>query len=283
VPRPPRLTSWPVVLTAALASLLALTPAAARTPTKGRAPATRRAPAITVILEHGRIVIDTDVASLGLVLQELGWPAAFVATGAPLRITFHSAAAGIAVRRRLGDANYVVVESTAGRGELRLYPEGRGNDLARRRTLVDDLARSAPRPRRPEDSGLITRLREQIYAGASPTQRARAMEELAAHASDDLILDTALELLRREENADVIESALDALEDVESVPVSPLMTFIARERRGALRSQAIDLLGKHGGADASARDFLKKLAAGADEPRVREAARSALEDLASSD
>src|SRR5688572_16516737 len=77
-----------------LISLLLLAPAEARTEAQGQPstvlrPASRsRMPAILIIIEDGRIAIEADVASLDTVLDEIGWPQAFVRTGAPLRIMF---------------------------------------------------------------------------------------------------------------------------------------------------------------------------------------------------
>ena len=277
-----------------LLSLLA--PAEARTETQGQPstavrPAARsRMPAILVILEDGRITIEADVASLDAVLDEIGWPQAFVRTGAPLRIMFSGLSARLAVQRRLKEVNYVVVESKADRGEIQYYANDRDSQLASFTPPSREQPGRPPafqghqpgpvRPGRRTDPALTAALRERLHVASTPTEKARALDELALHAEEDVVRDIALELLGREQNADVLESALEALDDVRNVPIRPLMEFITRERRKDLRVQAIEIVGRHARNDAAARDLLTRLSAGREEEAIKRAARSALEDLA---
>jgi hypothetical protein len=245
--------------------------------------------AVLVILEYGRITIEADPDTLDAVLHEVGFPQAF-RTGAPLRITFANAPARKAVLGRLRDANYVVVESRAGRGELRLYPE----DQDRPTRLTGFTPGFTPggrdhprlsagpavrRTRGGSDPALVSSLRQQLYIAGTPAERARALDELALHADDGLVREAALEMLVREQSSDVLESALQALDNLRVVPIRPLLDYIGRERRTDLRVQAIELVGRHGGGDLSAREALARISTGREDESVRRAARSALEDI----
>lgn len=246
-------------------------------------------PPILVIIEYGRIAIEADLASLDTVLQEVGWPQSFIRTGAPLRIMFSGPAARLAVQRRLKDVNYVVVESKAGRGEIQYYPNDRDSQLA---GFTPPAGREPGRPpgvqgrppgpfrsARGTDPAVVAALREQLHVASTPTEKARALDELALYAEEDVVREAALELLGREQNAEVLESALEALDDVRKVPIRPLLDFIARERRKDLRVQAIEMVGRHGGNDSAARELLTRISAGREDESVKRAARSALEDL----
>jgi hypothetical protein len=276
-----------------LLSLLLLVPVEARTQPPGsasnRASARSRMPPILVIIEYGRISIEADVASLDTVLTEVGWPQAFVRNGAPLRIMFSGSAARLAVQRRLKDVNYVVMESKAGRGEIQYYPNDRDVQLANMTPPVRDAGRPAPampnrqpgpfRPTRGTDPAVVAALREQLHVAATPTEKARALDELALYAEEDVVRDTAVEMLGREQHAEILESALEALDDVRRVPIRALLDFINRERRKDLRVQAIEMIGRHGGNDIAARELLTRISTGRDDESVKRAARSALEDL----
>ena len=277
--------SWAAVLLSVSLGLpsgaQAATPARPASQVRTLDPA-RTAP-ILVIIEHGRITIEAEAASLDAVLQEIGWPQAYLRTGAPIRFVFSSSAAKLAVQRRLKDANYVVVESRAGRGEIRLYPDERGNRVVAGVPLgpQDQHRLVTPPTRRPRgtDPALVASLRQQFYTGSTPSERARALDELALYAEEDVVRETALDVLGREQNAELLESVLEALDNLKTVPIRPLLDFIARERRPELRVQAIELVGKHGGNDLSARDVLGKISTSRENETVRRAARSALEDL----
>jgi hypothetical protein len=248
-----------------------------------RTPGAARTPPILVIIEHGRIAIEADAASLDSVLQEIGWPQAYLRTGSSLRFVFSSSAAKVALQRRLKDANYVVVESKAGRGHIRLYPDERGNRVTAGVPAgpwdQPRLITTAVRLPRRNDPALVASLRQQFYTASTPAERARALDELALYAEEDIVRETALDVLGREQNAELLESVLEALDNLKTMPVRPLLDFIARERRPELRVQAIELVARHGGNDPAARDLLGKISAGREDEAVRRAARSALEDL----
>jgi hypothetical protein len=125
----------------------------------------------------------------------------------------------------------------------------------------------------------VSSLRQQLYIAATPAERARALDELALHADDGLVREAALEMLVREQSSDVLESALQALDNLRVVPIRPLLDYIGRERRNDLRVQAIELVGRHGGGDLSAREVLGRISTGREDESVRRAARSALEDI----
>jgi hypothetical protein len=246
-------------------------------------------PPILVFIEYGRISIEADVASLDTVLNEIGWPHAFVRNGAPLRIMFSGSAARLAVQRRLKDVNYVVLESKAGRGEIQYYPNDRDVHLANITPQGREPGRPAVpmpnrqpgpfRPTRGTDPAVVVRLREHLHVASTPTEKARALDELALYAEDDVVRDTALEMLGREQHAEVLESALEALDDVRRVPIRALLDFINRERRKDLRVQAIEMVGRHAGNDIAARELLTRISTGREDESVKRAARSALEDL----
>jgi hypothetical protein len=278
-----------------LLSLLLLAPAEARTQTPGpslspgRAAARSRMPPILVIIEHGRISIEADIASHDTVLGEVGWPRAFVTNGAPLRIMYSGSAARLAVQRRLKDVNYVVMESKAGRGEIQYYPNDRDVQLANIAPQAREPGRPPAampnrqpgpfRPTRGTDPAVVAKLREQLHLAASPTEKARALDELALYAEEDVIRDTAIEMLGRETHVEILESALEALDDVRRVPIRALLDFINRERRKDLRVQAIEIIGRHAGNDVAAREVLTRISTGREDESVKRAARSALEDL----
>jgi len=74
--------------------------------------------------------------------------------------------------------------------------------------------------------------------------RAQAMSQLSRTPDRDRVVETALGLLGRDRETVVLDSALDALRSLGSIPVDSLIEFAANsERDPRLRVRAIELLG----------------------------------------
>jgi hypothetical protein len=122
--------------------------------------------------------------------------------------------------------------------------------------------------------------RERERTGLDPGRP--EVEELAARLDgmdEEGALRTALDVLARERDPEVLETALGGLMGLESVPVEPLLEFAERQRNPDLSIQALELLSEHGRSDPRVSDLLTKLARESKNAEVREAAQDLLEDL----
>jgi hypothetical protein len=253
---------------------------------------------LSVTVKGGQLSVDADGVPLTKVLHEIARQARitvyFEKGGKPqssdpeVRTKFDAMPLEDGLRRLLRDRNFVLVQSAAGLAEVWVYDREGTQEFARlgRNQRAAERAARRPvdgerRPRAEPEPVNSAELLQQIRAGGDPEERAEALEELAATADDAIVRDTAVEVLERESHQRLLDAALESLAGLETVPVDPLLAFLGRQRPAELRSRAIELLGEHGGRDPRVRQLLQGLARTERDEEVRDAARSALEDLTS--
>jgi HEAT repeat protein len=250
--------------------------------------------ALSVSVGEGRVSLEAEGEPLTQVLEELARRANITvffekgAREAPADVAVRARFDGVpledAVRRLLRDRNFILVHSATGLAEVWVYDKEGKREFARLGREAGPPERSTRRTDRAagRDADAIptAQLLERIRGAGDPDERVQAIEDLAASADDVVVRDAAVEVLQRESNPQVLESALESLAGLPAVPVDALLEFIGRDRTPELRSRAIELLGEHGGRDPRVRQVLQNLARTERNEDVRDAARSALEDLA---
>ena len=248
---------------------------------------------VTVRLQKDRLSINAREAALREILVELSRATGIqvylavdlegrVAAEATT-ISFKGLTIEEGLRRLLRGKNLILVYSQAGLSEIRIYGEGSrefrrltvGRPQPSRRAQT---AQRAPRPPRGvvEDFAELTRLRAEALENPDPAARSAALDRLSRN--EKLAVQTALEILERERDPEVLESALDILGGQESVPLDPLFK-VATHPEPTVRLQALELLSEHGEGDSRVRDLLKKIVQTDRNREVRETARSLLESL----
>jgi hypothetical protein len=182
--------------------------------------------------------------------------------------------------------NFILVYSPAGLIEARVYMEGRGEFRrlpvkAKQTPQRPKGAQTADRPSggAEDDPAHLARLRGAAIGHPDPAERSTALEKLAESDDEKLALETALEVLDRERNPEVLESALDILLGQESVPLEPILKLAAADREPDVRIRALELLGEHGKRDRRVLELLRNLDKNDKHDEVRESARSLLRDL----
>jgi hypothetical protein len=130
------------------------------------------------------------------------------------------------------DTNFVILFIPGGPAQLRVYPD-RGGVLRN-----DAVTEAAPAPADAEED---ERLRAEALASPDSDRRAAALHRLLG---TELGLKTALEVLARETDAEVLKSALDVLTGYTSVPLEPIFTAV-RNQHPEVRIQALELLTLH--------------------------------------
>ena len=126
-----------------------------------------------------------------------------------------------------------------------------------------------------------TRLRAEALGNPDPEQRVAGLEELASGDYPELALETVVKVLGSERVADVLQSALTIAGGMDTVPLEPILTFVAdnRVQDSGVRIQALELLSEHGQTDPRVRELLRRIARSDKDKDVRESAKSLLEDL----
>lgn len=254
------------------------------------------APRVAVTLQDARLSVNARAVPLKEILIEISrlsgiqffLEAALDAQAAREEITVTLKALPIeeGLRHLLRQKNFVLVYSPAGLTEARVYLEGKGEF----RKLAVGTKRPPPNPRiakqtsRPSEGAVaesdqIARFRSEALSNPDPAERSAALDRLAESADQALARETVLEVLERERNPEVLESALSVLQDQESVPLEPVLRFAAATRTPTLRLRALELLSEHGKGDPRVRELLSSLARNDRDEEVREHAQSLLEDL----
>jgi len=203
-----------------------------------------------------------------------------------LTVSFQALPLEEGLRRLLRHKNFILVYSSAGLTEVRVYMEGKG-EFQRLRVEAKQPpqrpkgAQTADRPPggAEDDPARLARLRGEALGHPDPAERSTALEKLAESDDEKLALDTALEVLDRERDPEVLESVLDLLSGQESVPLGPILKFVATDRGPAIRIRALELLGEHGKQDPRVSELLKTVARNDKNEEIRAIARSLLEDL----
>ncbi len=188
-----------------------------------------------------------------------------------------------ALRRALQGKNYILIYSAAGLSEVRVFGEGKKS--ARYVAVEPKPSRQGPKSRRPTGQPTSAteddpaRLRSEALGNPDPAERASALDRLAGSSDQALTVATALDVLEREREPEVLESALSLLSVQESVPLEPLLRFATTARDPAHRTQALEMAAEHGKGDPRVRSLLGRLSTTDKAEEVREAAQRLLDDL----
>jgi hypothetical protein len=183
------------------------------------------------------------------------------------------------LRRVLQNKNFMLGYSASGLTQVRIYREGR-RDLGRAAPASRAGRKSAIQPPAgvPNDPASIVRLKNEALGGSDPGARATAFSHLAG-ADQKVAMETALMILDRDRDPQVLGIALEMVLAQESPPLEPLFKFVATGRDPGLRAQALEVLSSRGQRDPRIRKLLTTLATTEANPELRETAKSLLEDL----
>jgi HEAT repeat protein len=141
-------------------------------------------------------------------------------------------------------------------------------------------APAPPAPLRPrEDPARLAWLRGEAIYNPDAAARSQALEQLAASSDHRLILETALEVLERDRDPRVQQGALDALVELPTIPIEPVLRLVNTSPSTRVRVQALELLSDHRGNEQQVRELLRTLARVDRDQHVRRTAQSLLNDL----
>jgi hypothetical protein len=127
-----------------------------------------------------------------------------------------------------------------------------------------------------EDLSRVKRLHADAIGHPDPQKRSSALGRLAATADPSVVMETIVEVLERESNAQVLERALDIARDQEALPVEPLLNFAMSAGLESVRIKAIKRLSEYAGADGRVRRALRVLTTDP-APGVRQTAQQLLD------
>ena len=150
------------------------------------------------------------------------------------------------------DTNLVVIYGPDGTAEVRTYADGDGSETSA------------------EEPDETARLRAQALGSADAGERASALHALLG---SEVGLQTALDVLARDREAEVLKNALDVLTGYPTLPLDPIFTAVRNEDPG-VRIQALELLTLHRERDPRVADVIARAAASDDDEAVRETARA---------
>ena len=271
-------------------------------------------PRVSATARDGLVTLSAQNASLREILTEFGRASGIeiylessVTADDATTIAFDGAPPEDGLRRLLRAKNFMFIYSGGSLSQVRVYTEGRG-EFQRLPTETKGQSPRATPMRNPQgptgppspssaatsekgqaaDQGSAAapdkeaiRLRAQALGNPDPDQRVAGLEELAASDYPQLALDTAVKVLGSERVADVLQSALSVVAGMDTVPLEPILTFIAdnRVQDAAVRIQALEILSEYGQDDPRVRELLRRLAKSDKDKDVRESAKSLLEDL----
>ena len=90
-----------------------------------------------------------------------------------------------------------------------------------------------------------SRERDQTAAATPNAEQQSEMLRRLADRNDPAVRDAAVDILARATQPELIEDALDVLDNLETVPAEPLLAFAGGQRPAALRGQALRVLVRH--------------------------------------
>jgi hypothetical protein len=242
------------------------------------------APGLSVTASGSLIQIRAEGATLAHVLREIGRVAGLAVLveegadlpGPSIAATLHVASAEEALRRLLRDRDHVLVTSPAGVLEIRIYG------------TAPEAARPAGAPARrgePAPAGVTEptpdplQLRADALMHADPEERALALDRLVGTDAGDVARGAVLAVLDGEHDPRVLETALDLLDGLETLPLEPLLGWVARRHEPALRIRALTMLRERAENDGRVHRILSTLGQREEDETVRAAARALLGDL----
>jgi hypothetical protein len=132
----------------------------------------------------------------------------------------------------------------------------------------------------PDDPVEVGRLRQTVLNGPDASARAEALDELSNIRNTELLVDTLAQVLAGERDSKVLQTLFEvAAQQHDRIPSEALRTFVTSDRDGTPRAQAVELLADQAGDDLATRALLRSLATNDVSDEVREAAKTALENM----
>jgi hypothetical protein len=251
-------------------------------------------PRIEVTYRDGSLSVRSSGASLHAVLVEISRRTGVdiaLETGLakPLAeetvaVDFEDVPLEDGLRRLLGPRSTILLYDARGLTEVRIYVEGTGAFRSVRPATGPGGARQgvAAREMTDDDRERARRMDQQREReGHAPhvEQLVRTLDDLSRRGDEQGAVRTALDVLERERDPEMLETALNGLLGVESVPVDPLLRFAEAQVSPDLSIQALEILSEHGRSDPRVTGLLSKLSRQGSSEAVREAARNLLDDL----
>ena len=177
------------------------------------------------------------------------------------------------LRRLLGPRSYILSYAEAGPSEpvgvTKLVVLAKGRERLR--------AGEAPAVR------FVVPTPQAMPAELDAARRREAVEALAASEEPGRHLNILLAVLKQDEDSDVREAALDALESLETFPLEPLAEVAMRDPQPSVRMRALELLGERGKNDRGVEAVLQRASTADPDDEVREAASSFLDSFDNED
>ena len=232
-------------------------------------------------------------------------------TAASTSLVFEARPLEEGLRLLLRERHFVLVYSADGLAEIRVYGDGTGEfrrlaggtetrraerraaKAARKaaatpeRQALREAVRSAEQSADlsqgiPQDGPLadLAPFRAQALTDPDPMRRTTGLYEMVKRGSQRLVAETALEMLDRERDPELLQIALDLVSAQESVPLDPIVRLARSEAAPAVRIEALNVLAiEGGGEDARVTELLGHLAKNDKDSGVRRAAQRLLQDL----
>jgi hypothetical protein len=161
------------------------------------------------------------------------------------------------------ETNLVVIYGPDGTAEVRAYADG-----GRPRIEADSATPNAEASA--EEREEKARLRAQALGAGDAEERVVALHALVG---TEVGRQTALDVLARDREPEILKNALDVLTGYVTLPLEPILT-VARNEDPSVRIQALELLSLHRANDPRVEQVLTRAAATDTDEDVRESARA---------
>jgi hypothetical protein len=191
------------------------------------------------------------------------------------------------LRRLLGPRNMMLLYDAAGLTEARIYIDGTGGfrsikppaPAPKARAQMPVMARKMTDAERARALARERQRPQQQTEQTAAEKLSSTLDELSGQGDEQKAMRTALDVLERERDPEMLETALSGLLGMESIPVDPLLRFAENQANPELSIQALELLSEHGRSDPRVSELLARLQNQSSNEAIREAAQSLLEDL----
>jgi hypothetical protein len=231
---------------------------------------------VSATLEAGRLSLTAEAAPASAVLSAIAKASGVAvrvhprvrteALAYPVTIRLERMDLGRAIARVLHPTHYVFVYSPTGLAEVRVYASAPGR------------ARPTPTADREEDGDAKRWSRESV-AAADPRARLAALERVSESGDPDLVTRTALDVLKKDRNTEVLDAALDLLGDQTALAIEPLLEFASTTRDRGLRIRTLEMLAARSPKDPRVTGLVHTLANQDRDPEVRDVAADLLKSL----
>jgi hypothetical protein len=247
-------------------------------------------PRLSVTLRSGVLSVETRAAPLVQVLLEVGRVGGvrvYIDKGVEASLQHDSVTAtfdGVTVeeglRRMLRGKNCILVYARTGLVEARVY-----SDDVRRSALLTPPREDAlsPAPKTLSTGGDAdtvpgdpAHLAVDAVSGGSAEVRIHALEEISAINDDAFVRSTMVAVLSRDDDPQVLATALEVLGQLENPPVEPVLDLLKRAHDVGARIVALDYLAVHGAAAPQVRAAIQRVVRSDRSGDVRSNARSVL-------